>query len=383
MKKIISILGSTGSIGLSSLTILEKKKNFFKINYLFANRNFKLICEQINKFKPKIFIIKDKIVFEKVKKKYKNKKIKILNNFNFKVLDKNDITISAIPGLAGLEPTILASKITKKILLANKESIICGWSLIKDSAKKFNTKIIPVDSEHYSIFNLLEKEQVKSIKKIFITASGGPFLKHSNKQLKLIKPKDALKHPKWKMGKKISIDSSTLMNKIFEIAEAEKLFDIPNNKLEILIHPESLVHAIIEFNNGLKKFIYHDTTMIIPLANAIFENNLHIKDFVKIKFKENIKNLSFESVNDINFPLIKIKKKINQYPSSSIIYNAANEVLVDLFLRKKVPFLSISKTILKIHKDSNYLKYAIKRPKNIKEILKIDNWARKLIKKKI
>ena len=300
MKKIISILGSTGSIGLSSLTILEKKKNFFKINYLFANRNFKLICEQINKFKPKIFIIKDKIVFEKVKKKYKNKKIKILNNFNFKVLDKNDITISAIPGLAGLEPTILASKITKKILLANKESIICGWSLIKDSAKKFNTKIIPVDSEHYSIFNLLEKEQVKSIKKIFITASGGPFLKHSNKQLKFIKPKDALKHPKWKMGKKISIDSSTLMNKIFEIAEAEKLFDIPNNKLEILIHPESLVHAIIEFNNGLKKFIYHDTTMIIPLANAIFENNLHIKDFVKIKFKENIKNLSFESVNDIN-----------------------------------------------------------------------------------
>ena len=178
-------------------------------------------------------------------------------------------------------------------MIANKESIICGWNFIKNSAKKYNTKIIPVDSEHYSIFNLVKKEQIKSIKKIIITASGGPFLRFKKSQFKNIKPKDALKHPKWKMGKKISIDSSTLMNKLFEVAEAEKLFNIPNNKLRILIHPESLVHAIVEFNNGLKKFIYHDTSMVIPLANAIFENNLNIEDFLKLKKKLYFKKLNF------------------------------------------------------------------------------------------
>ncbi len=379
MKKTISILGSTGSIGLSSLGIIEKKKNLFKINYLSANKNYRLICKQLKKFKPNIFIIRDKKIFEKVKRKFKNKKVKILNNFDLKNNNKNDITISAIPGLAGLEPTIKAIKTSKKILIANKESIICGWNFIKNSAKKYNTKIIPVDSEHYSIFNLVKKEQIKSIKKIIITASGGPFLRFKKSQFKNIKPKDALKHPKWKMGKKISIDSSTLMNKLFEVAEAEKLFNIPNNKLRILIHPESLVHAIVEFNNGLKKFIYHDTSMVIPLANAIFENNLNIEDFLKLKKKVDFKKLNFENVNAKNFPLIKIKKKINEYPSSSIIYNAANEILVDLFLQKKVTFLGISKTILKIHKDGNYLKYAIKKPKNILEVTKIDNWVRKSI----
>ena len=383
MKKTISILGSTGSIGQSSLSIIGKKKKLFKINYLSANKNFKLICRQIIKFKPKIFIIRNKKIFNKVKKKFKNKKIGIINTFNLKRINKNDITIAAIPGLAGLEPTIAAIKNSKKILIANKESIICGWSLIKRNAKKYKTQIIPVDSEHYSIFNLLEKEQIKSVKRIIITASGGPFLKYNKEQLKHIKPKDALKHPKWKMGKKISVDSSTLMNKIFEIAEAEKLFNIPNNKLKILIHPESLVHAIIEFKTGLKKFIYHDTSMIIPLANAIFESNFEINEFLKLKKNTVFKNLSFENVKTTNFPLIKIKKKINEHPSSSIIYNAANEILVDLFLQKKVPFLGISKTILKIHKDGNYLKYAIKKPKNILEITKIDNWVRKSITKKL
>ena len=154
----------------------------------------------------------------------------------------------------------------------------------------------------------MNDEKLNQIKKIFITASGGPFLNFKKNQFKQIKPKDALKHPKWKMGKKISVDSATLMNKIFEIAEAEKLFNISNNKLEIIIHPESLVHAIIELKNGLKKFIYHETSMIIPLANAIFENDLEIKNFYQTKFKNKINSLSFKKVSDKIFPLIKIKK---------------------------------------------------------------------------
>ena len=385
MKKTISILGSTGSIGLSTLSIVSAKKNFFQINFLSANKNYSLICKQIIKYKPKFFIVKNKLIYNKVKKKFAKNKTKILNDLNIKVLKKSDITVSAIPGISGLEPTINAIKLSKKILLANKESIICGWGLLKKEALKSNTKIIPVDSEHYSILKLLEKEKLSEIKKIYITASGGPFLNFKSKQFNKIKPKDAFKHPKWKMGKKISIDSSTLMNKMLELVEAQKLFDLPNEKLDILIHPESLVHAIIELKNGLKKFIYHDTSMIIPIANAIFEKNLNIDKIFKIKRKKfkKIENLSFENVNNKIFPVIKLKTKINQFSSSAIIFNAANEILVDQFLQKKLPFLSISKNIMWIQSDRNYKKYAIKKPKNIKEIIKIDEWARNTIIRKI
>ncbi len=287
MKKTISILGSTGSIGLNSLKIIDKKKNNFKINLLSANKNFKLISKQIKKYRPSIFIINDQEIYKKIFKKFKNSKIKISNNFNLKkIVKKSDITISAIPGIAGLEPTINMLKKSKKLLIANKESIICGWDLIKKAATKNKTEIIPIDSEHFSILNLIKSHNFNEIKKIYITASGGPFLNYTKNQLIKIKPSDAIKHPKWKMGKKISVDSATLMNKIFEIIEAQKLFNIPNSRLDILIHPDSLVHAIIEFKNGLVKFMYHETSMIIPLANAIFEGNIDIENFYKNKKKQ-------------------------------------------------------------------------------------------------
>ena len=258
-------------------------------------------------------------------------------------------------------------------MIANKESIICGWPLIKKEAIRYKAKIIPIDSEHFSIMKLIENHELKEINKIYLTASGGPFLNYTRKKFLKIKPKDALKHPKWKMGKKISIDSSTLMNKILELVEAQKLFNIPTSKLDIIIHPESLVHAIVELKNGLVKFIYHETSMIIPLANAIFDGNLEINNFFNIKKNYNdkkiiIKDLIFKKVKIQTFPIIKIKNKINRYPSSSIIVNASNEILVDQFLKKKIHFMSISKIIMTILKDRNYLKYAIKKPKNINQI---------------
>ena len=387
MKKLISILGSTGSIGLSTFEIIDKKKNYFNVNLLSANKNYKLICKQILKYKPNFFIITDPVIFEKINKKFRKKKIKILNSFELLNLKKkNDLTITAIPGIIGLKPTIQMIKFSKKILIANKESIICGWNLIKKNALKNKTKIIPVDSEHFSILKLLESHKLNEINKVYITASGGPFLNFKSHQFKKINPSDALKHPKWKMGKKISVDSSTLLNKMLELIEAQKLFNIPDEKLDILIHPNSLVHAIIVLKNGLVKFIYHQTTMIIPLANAIFDGNLNIKDFYKINKNKNnfiLENLSFNSVSKKTFPIINIKKRVNEYPSTSIIINAANEILVDQFLRKKIPFLSISKTIMDILNDRNYKKYAIRRPKNINEINKIDDWTRKAILKKI
>jgi 1-deoxy-D-xylulose-5-phosphate reductoisomerase len=379
MKKIISILGSTGSIGNSTLNIIDTKKTLFKIYLLSANKNFKAICKQIRKYKPIYFVIVDKDTFIKVKKKIKSKKTKIINDFTqINLRNKTDITVSAIPGIAGLSPTIHMIKYSKKILLANKESIICGWDLIKKDAYKNNTKLIPVDSEHFSILKLIENHNHKEIKKIYLTASGGPFLNYNINDLKKIKPKDAVKHPKWNMGKKISVDSSTLMNKLLEMIEAQKLFNLPKEKLDIIIHPESLVHAIVEFKNGLSKFIYHETSMKIPIANAIFDDQLSIDDFYKIKKNNNmLKNLTFKKVDKNIFPIIKLKNKVNKYSSSPIIINAANEVLVDQFLKKKIHFLTITEIIRTIMNNRNYSKYAVRRPKNIKEINFIDLWARK------
>ena len=384
MKKLISILGSTGSVGLSSLHIISKNKNIFKPHIFSANKNYKLICKQIIKFKPNYFIINNEKVFLKVSKKFKKKKIKILKNYegiNFK--RKSTITISAIPGIAGLNPILKLINHTQKILIANKEAIICGWELIQKKAKKYKTKLIPIDSEHYSIMKLLENEKINLIKKIYITASGGPFLNFTQNQLKRVKPKQALKHPKWKMGKKISIDSSTLMNKIFEVSEAQKLFNLPQNKIDIIIHPNSLVHAIIELKNGFKKLIYHETSMKIPLANAIFDGKLDISKIYSNKKKIEFENLIFRKVDKKIFPAIKIRDKMHQHYSTPIIVNASNEVLVDQFLGKKIRFLDIIKIIMVILKDVNYRKYAIKKPKNIKQIYQIDRWARETTLKKL
>ena len=382
MTKFVSILGSTGSVGLAVLKILDKDR-LIKINLLCANKSYSLICSQIKKYKPKIFIINNHLIFKKVKKKFKKKNTIILNTFNsLKIKKKSDITVSAIPGIAGLQPTLKMIEGSKKILIANKESIICGWDLLSKKAKKNKAKIIPIDSEHFSIMKLLETNKLEDINKIYITASGGPFLNYSINQLKKIRPSDALKHPKWKMGKKVTIDSATLMNKILELIEAQLLFNLDLKKLDILIHPESLVHAVVELNNGLCKFIYHDTSMIIPIANAIYEDKLNINHFY-IKKNNVIKDLTFKKVNKNIFPIIKLKKKLNEYPATPIIINAANEILVDQFLRKKIPFSSIYKFIMAILKDRNYRKYAIKRPKNINQIFKVDNWARNRILEKL
>ena len=389
MKISISILGSTGSIGKTALKIIDKKKNNFFINLLSANKNFTLISNQIKKYKPKIYVITNKDIYKKIKKKFNKSKTKIKNDFESlkSNLKPSDITISAIPGIAGLEPTINMIKRSKKLLIANKESIICGWSIINKISIKYNTKIVPIDSEHFSILKLLENHKISEIKKIYITASGGPFLNYKVNQFKKITPKIAIKHPRWKMGKKISVDSSTLMNKILELIEAQKIFNIPLNKLDILIHPESLVHAIVELNNGLTKFIYHETSMIIPIANAIFDKNFHLNEILKIKRKYKnyipIKDLTFKNVNARIFPIIKIKKRLNEHPSTPLIINSSNEILVDQFLQKKIPFLRIIKIIMNILNDRNYKKYAIRSPKNINQINEINMWAKKITLEKI
>ena len=380
MKKKIAILGSTGSIGTTSLNIFKKNKNKFSIILLSANSNYSLICKQIKEFKPQYYIISNLLVFKKVKKKFQNKKIKIYNNFSDLNLNKKkfDITISSIVGIAGLSPTIKFVKYTKKILLANKETIICGWHLIKNLSKLHKTRIIPVDSEHFSIDQLTRNYRDKDIEKIYLTASGGPFLNKSLKSFKSIKASDAIKHPRWKMGKKISIDSSNLMNKVLETIEAYRLFPFKIDKYEIIIHPQSLIHAIVLFKNGQTKFLYHETDMKIPILNAIFENNFDNKNFIypKKNILKKFENLKFIKVDKKRFPIVTLLKKFSNNNSGPIILNASNETLVSKFIEGKISFKSIFYYLKSVLGHKHFKKYAIKRSPNIDEIYEIDKWAR-------
>ncbi len=391
MKK-ISILGSTGKIGEVSLKIIEKKKKYYSVYVLSGYKNYKKIIYQIKKYKPKIFIIFDLNTYEKVKKKLKSTNVIILNahNYlNYKIKSSN-IIITAIPGIDGLKPTLDFVKRSQKLLIANKESIICGWNLIKKESRKYKVKIIPIDSEHFSIMQILKKIKNNDIEKIFITASGGPFLKFNKKQIAHATPSQAIKHPKWKMGKKISIDSATLMNKIFEVVEASKLFSINLNKIEILIHPQSLVHAIIKYKNGLSTLLYFEPDMTIPICNAISDQGLDIKNYLNTKTKKNnliIKQkLEFFKVDKNKFPAIKLKPILSKFNSLPIVVNAGNEIFVDQFLKKKISFYSIIYNLFKLLKDPKIRKYAIKKSTNLNSIISIDKWAReqatKILEKK-
>ena len=237
MKKKIAILGSTGSIGKITFDILRKDKKNFDLILLTTNNNYKEILKQTKEFKVKNLVINNKKHYTNLKKKLKNKKINIYNDFdsfNKKFKSKVDYTMCAISGLAGLKPTLASIKFSKKIAIANKESLICAWNLIQKKILKYKTKFIPIDSEHFSIWSLLNDSTNSSIEEIIITASGGPFLKLPFREFKKIKPKTAVNHPNWKMGNKISIDSATLINKVFEVIEAQRIFNIDLNKFKIL-----------------------------------------------------------------------------------------------------------------------------------------------------
>ena len=375
MKKRIAILGSTGSIGKSTLDVIKKDKKNFEIVLLTANNNYKKLIKQAKEFKAKNVIINNKKFFKKVKKSLKNTKVYFGDISLRKVVNKRlDYTMSAVVGLAGLQPTIDAVKISKTIAVANKETIICGWEILSKIIKKNKTKFVPVDSEHFSIMELTKGLRNEHVAEIIITASGGPFLNSSINKLKKIKPNQATKHPNWKMGRKISVDSATLMNKIFEVIEAHKLFKFHISKYKIMIHPQSYVHSIIRFKNGLTKMILYDTDMKIPISNTLYKNTIFKKNNIKIN---DLNNINFQEVNPKIFPSIKLLKKCFKLgPSTPIIVNAANEVLVDLFLKKKIGFLDIVKTINKILKARNFKKYAKMNPKSLKDIKMADNWAR-------
>mgnify|MGYP001172235842 CR=1 FL=1 len=379
MKKKIAILGSTGSIGKTLLDIIRKDRKSFDIILLTADENYKQLYKQAKEFNVKNLIITNNKKYELIKKLSKKKDLNIYNNF--KDLDKIfknkvDYTMSSIMGINGLEPTLNIIKHTKKIAIANKESIICGWNLINRELKKNKTSFIPVDSEHFSLWYGLQNLQIKNIEKMYLTASGGPFKNIPLNKFKNIKISQALNHPNWKMGKKISIDSATMINKVFEVIEARNIFDVDYNKIKILIHPRSYVHAIIKFNNGLTKIIAHDTTMKVPIFNTLYSDNN--KKLKTNKIKINLLNdLNFSEVDLMRYPMTKLLKFLSFKPSLfETVIVAANDTLVELFLNNKIKFIDIQKRLFKIINKKKFLNYKNKHPKKIQDIIKLNNYVR-------
>ncbi len=379
MKKKIVILGSTGSIGQNTFKILKENKNNFQIELLSTNKKINLILKQSKEFKVKNLIITDYKSYIKAKNKVKKSKIKIYNSFKFidKILKRKKIhyTMISILGIDGLQPTLQLVKYSKNIAIANKESIICGWNLIKKKLKRYNTNFIPIDSEHYSIFTLLKNYSIKQVEKIFITASGGPFINYPYKKFNKIKPRDALNHPNWIMGKKITIDSATLMNKVFEVIEAKNIFNIDYNKIFILTHPKSYVHAIVKFNNGLTKILIHEPDMKIPIYNSLSLNNLS-KTLTKSLNLKIVNNLNFQNVDVKKFPLIKILKKL---PKNSSLFETIlitiNDYFVFKFLENKINFKELNRLIYRYSNLKEFQKFKKISPKKVSEIYNLRNYV--------
>ena len=379
MKKKIAILGSTGSIGKTLIDILKKDKKNIDIVLLTANQNNKELIKQAKIFNVKNLIVTDENSFLKLKKNNISKEINIFHNFkSFDLIFKKkiDYIMSSISGLEGLRPTLSAIKHTNFIAIANKESIICGWSIINKELKKYKTKFIPIDSEHFSINYALKNNLISNVNSIYLTASGGPLLKVPSSKFKRIKISNVLKHPNWNMGKKISIDSATLMNKVFEIIEAKKIFNIPYKKLKILIHPKSYVHALLKFNDGMIKIIAHDTNMIIPIYNSLYFKKKFILKTKKIDIKK-LNNLNFDDVDYKKFPLVNILSKL---PKSDSLFEtivvATNDEFVKLYLDGKMKFTDLVDSIYKFISLPEFTKYKLIKPKKIQTIEKLNSYVR-------
>ena len=377
MKKKIAILGSTGSIGKSTISIIKNDMDNFNVILLSTNKNIAEIKKQCKILKPKYLIINHYPSYIKFIQQNKNKKIKIFNNFFFNkkfFKKKLDYTISAVSGFAGLEPTLKIIPFTKTIAIANKESLICGWNLLNKKINEHKTNFIPIDSEHFSIWSLIKNDNL-NIEKIFITASGGPFLNLNYNKLKNVKPAEAIKHPKWNMGKKISIDSATLINKVFEIIEAKKIFNLNINKFEVLIHPDSYVHAIVKFKNGLTKILIHDTDMKIPIFNSLYKNSNYKTNFLNLN---KLNNPNFKKVSSKKFPSLKLINYFKNIENSlyETVMVSANDELVDLFLNKKISFLEIVQKLIMIMNLKAFKKLKYIKPKNFNQISNLNKYVR-------
>ena len=372
--KNICVLGATGSIGLNTLEVVSLHPDKYNVFALSANTDWRKMLELCKLHEPAYAVMVDPNSAEHLNK-LAPESVTVLSGeealTKAAAHKQTDYVMSAVVGSAGMSSTLAAAEAGKRIMLANKESLVLAGNLLMNAVKKHGAELIPVDSEHFSIWSLINNVNKASIEEIILTASGGPFLNKSTKSLKNIKPKDAIKHPNWSMGKKISIDSTNLMNKVLEVIEAQRIFNIDKKKFKILIHPKSYIHAIIKFNNGLVKFLAHDTHMKIPIFNSIY-----FKKNKKIRSKQlNLKvlnNLELSKPNINQFPVLNILKMIpNKTSLFETILVSANDELVNCYLEGKIKYTDIYENLIKIIQMKAFKKYLFISPKNVDQISKL------------
>jgi len=367
----IGIVGSTGSVGKTSLNIISEYPKDFKVELLVCDKNYRAIILQIKKFAPKYVFINNVKSFNLVQNKIKNKKIIILNDYKKfqKILNlKFDKIILAIPSTQGLRHAFFLTKYSRQLLVANKESIVCGGKVLLNFAKMHKCKITSIDSEHYCIQQSLLENKIDEINSVYLTASGGPFLGINARSYSKASITKVINHPRWNMGNKISVDSATLVNKIFELMEAHVLFGIPINKIKIKIHKESLIHSAIVLKNGLVKLIAHDTTMSIPIRNSLFDNKFFSQENSFFNSKKKI-IFNFQETNLSEFKIVKTGYKVLKMGHRAwILFNVINDSLVDRFLNNEIYFYEIVLNLIKIFQKKSIALYCNKKIKTLSDI---------------
>jgi 1-deoxy-D-xylulose-5-phosphate reductoisomerase len=381
--KNIAVLGSTGSIGKNTLEVVRNlNRNGYPVSvkYISANSNVELLCSQIEEFKPKSAVIFNKESFQDLRSRSLKHKCEILHGQEgineIAGRDDFELVVNALVGFSGLIPTIEAIKNGKQIALANKESLVVAGELIYSMLGKGDSTLLPIDSEHSAILQCIQGEPVSQVTGLILTASGGPFRKLSKNELENVTVEQALKHPNWVMGNKITIDSATLMNKGFEIIEAKWLFNIEAEKIEVLIHPQSIIHSMVEFSDGSVKAQLGIPDMKVPIQYALTFPERVASDFPRIDFKS-MKNLTFEQPDYSKFECLKIAYDvINSGGSYPIVLNGANEAAVELFLNEKIRFLDIPSLIKEaLDKHENNIM------PTLENIVEIDSWARNFVRR--
>lgn len=346
----LAILGSTGSIGTQVLEIVRQHPDEFEIVVLTANTNIDLLADQINEFSPKYGLICKDILFKNLKEKVNTNTHLISGVENLKglvALDEVDTVLNSLVGFAGFSPTYEAIKADKKVALANKESLVVGGELIAAALKSSRSELIPVDSEHSAMLQCMVGEPTEKIEKIIITASGGPFREFTQKQMENVTVEQALKHPNWDMGAKITIDSSTMMNKGLEIIEAYWLFDIPVDKIEPVIHPQSIIHSIVTYIDGSSKAQLGPPDMKVPIIYALTYPDRMYLETPRMDWTA-AQELSFSPVDYERFPCVKLAMDAIKIGNTApAVLNAANEVAVQRFLNKEISYISIPEIIEK------------------------------------
>ena len=371
----IAILGSTGSIGTQALEVIANNPSLFKANVLTAQSNADLLVAQALKFKPEYVVIGDETKYEFVKSALKAQGIKVLSGEDalceVVILNEIDIVLTALVGFVGMKPTLAAIKAGKKIALANKETLVVAGELVTELALKHNVKILPIDSEHSAIFQCLVGEEINPIEKIYLTASGGPFRGKNLQFLSKVSKIEALKHPNWVMGAKITIDSATLMNKGLEVIEAKWLFNLDISQIDVIVHPQSIVHSIVQFQDGSMKAQMGLPDMKLPIQYALGYPERILNVLPRFDFL-NYPNLSFEKADTTTFRNLALAfEALQSGGNMPCVINAANEVVVAEFLKNRLGFLQMSDVIEKCMAKSPF----VERP-SLEDYLETDRVTR-------